>query len=114
LVLLNFPSASSTRKPPDRAHPFRYAVADDKTIREPELRRLAGDELSSAPRSFARTNFDVEPSLLVEAFVLRDQETCIWSLVEPVEPHAHLTFRLREAAMRKRDSRKTGRDADPM
>jgi hypothetical protein len=47
--------------------------------------------------------------LLVEAFVLRDQETCIWSLVQLVEP-----FRLREAATRKRGSRKTGRDADPM
>ena len=52
--------------------------------------------------------------LLVEAFVLRDQETCIWPLVEPVEPHGHLTFRLREAATRERGSRKTGRDADPM
>jgi hypothetical protein len=52
--------------------------------------------------------------LLVEAFVLRDQETCIWSLVEPVEPHGHLTFRLREASTRKRGSRKTGRDADPL
>ena len=83
-------------------------------VREAELRRLAGDELSSAPRSFARTNFDVETSLLVEAFVLRDQETCIWSLVEPVEPHGHLTFRLRKAAARQRGSRKTSRDADPM
>jgi len=52
--------------------------------------------------------------LLVEAFVLRDQETCIWSLVQPVEPHGHLTFRLRKAAARQRGSRKTSRDADPM
>src|SRR5262249_15963967 len=82
--------------------------------REAELRRLAGDELGRTARPLTRTNFDVETSLLVEAFVVRDQETCIWSLVEPVEPHGHLTFRLRKAATRKRGSRKTGRDADPM
>jgi hypothetical protein len=35
-------------------------------------------------------------------------------LEEPVEPHGHLAFRLREAAARKRGSRKTGRDAGPM
>ena len=85
-----------------------------KTVREAELRRLAGDELGRAPRPLTRTNFDAEISLLVEAFGLRDQETGIGPLVEPVEPHGHLTFRLREAAARQRGSRKTSRDADPL
>jgi hypothetical protein len=50
--------------------------------------------------------------LLVEAFVLRNQETRIWSLVEPVEPHGHLPLRLRTPATRKRDGGKAGRNAD--
>src|SRR6516165_11502920 len=40
------------------AHPFRYAIADHKTVCEAELRRLAGDELGGAPRALTRTDFD--------------------------------------------------------
>jgi hypothetical protein len=64
------------------------------------------------PRPLTRTDFDVETGLLVEAFVLRNQETGIWPLVEPVEPHGHLPLRLRAPATHKRDSGKAGRNAD--
>jgi hypothetical protein len=68
--------------------------------------------LGGASRPLAWTDFDAEAGFLVEAFVLRNQETRIWPLVEPVEPHGHLPFRLRTPAMRKWDGGKAGRNAD--
>jgi hypothetical protein len=82
------------------------------TVRKAELRRLAGDELGGAPRPLTRTDFDVETGLLVEAFVLRNQETGIRPLVKPVEPHGHLPLHLRVPTPHKRGSGKAGRDAD--
>src|SRR5712692_3604687 len=90
------------------AHPLRHAGPDDKSIREAELRRLAGNELGSASRPLAGADLDIEPGLLVEAFVLRDQETRIRPLVEPVEAHGHLPPGLRAPGSRKRERRKTG------
>jgi hypothetical protein len=68
--------------------------------------------LGGATRPLAWTDFDVEAGLLVEAFFLRDQETGIWPLVEPVEPHGHLSLGLRAPATRKWDGGKAGRNAD--
>ncbi len=94
------------------AHALGHAVSDDEPVREAELRGLAGDELGGAPRPLAWTDFNAEAGLLVEAFVLRNQETCIWPLVEPVEPHGHLPLRLRKPATCKWDGGKAGRNAD--
>jgi hypothetical protein len=68
--------------------------------------------LGGASRPLAWADFDAEAGLLVEAFVLRNQETRIWPLVEPVEPHGHLPLRLRTRATRKRYGGKAGRNAD--
>jgi hypothetical protein len=52
-------------------HPLRHAGADDKTVGKAELRRFGGNELG-ASRPLAGADLDIEPYLLVEAFVLRD------------------------------------------
>ena len=94
--------------------PFDTLLPTTKPSAKPNCVALLATSLGRAPRPLTRTNFDAEISLLVEAFGLRDQETGIGPLVEPVEPHGHLTFRLREAAARQRGSRKTSRDANPL
>src|SRR5262249_11475961 len=63
--------------PGDRTdvHSFRDAVADHETVGEPDLRRLAGDQLRGAARALARAELDVEAGLFVEALLLRHHES---------------------------------------
>jgi len=60
-----------------------------RVVGEPDLRRLVGDQLGGIAGAFAGGDRDVESGLTIEALVMRDEETEVWTLIDPIKRHVH-------------------------
>src|SRR5213080_3508248 len=110
-------SGSTAQLVASKATQFGFAdgyvvgIADNITIGEAELRRLAGNELGGASGSLAGADLDVETGLFVKAFLLCHHEAGIRPLVDPIETYGNLPLGLRARSARERHRGETRDDA---